>query len=580
MTHSALDVPTPPRRPSSRSLASKIPDAASAAADRLFRAGSWAEAGVAYHRLTQRYPHNLTLWKRRLDCSRHLGHSLVVDLLLEEALADHPDWETDLLGPAELMASTAPDEILRTTRRRSCEMIESGLFFSTNKLRVCCTTHHRSLGAPVVTEFLGGAFPLDAVLAKRNEIRRANAEGVFPECAGCPHLREDDWPDKPEYLLDTLIVGPSAVCDLKCGYCFTVLEPNTVESSRYELYPILEEIIRKGYLSPDALILWAGGEPTIFKRFDDMFRLLTSHGRVKHRIYTNATRTSPAVIEALKADRATVICSMDAGTRETYAQVKGRDAFDRVVATCTRYAETGGDFRLKYLGLPGNSTPQDMEGFLALARKWKVRTIYCDTDYAALSKPPPEVVATLRGIVAGALRAGIQAEFEVASRTVPEEQLPQRVMQTAYEHLDATWTPEQRRWALVPGSNDRELTFAKMVTGEPGVDGLLLHSSGDDPYLYLPEIAFQPGERAVIAVEITAAQADLLEIYYLDDEATGYNVKNTVKVGLQPGRQRLYLPAFPFNGSLKGRIRLDPGCFQGTYVLHQLEVFSASATPA
>ncbi len=549
------------------------PEALRAAADQLYHASSWLEASRLYHQFTAAQPHDLPAWKRRLDCARNLGQELVVDLLRDEALADHPDWAPSLDLPPDPVQPVTPPAAARTTRRKSCDMIEGGLFFSTNKLRVCCTTHHQR-GAPLITDFLGGEFPLEAVLAKRNEIRAANATGVFRECAGCPHLREDEWPDQPAHLLTTLIVGPSAVCDLKCGYCFTVLEPEKVVTSKYELYPILEDLIRRGYLSPDALIFWAGGEPTIFKRFDDMFRLLTAHGRVRHQIYTNATRTSPAVVEALRANRATVVCSLDAGTRETYATIKGRDAFDRVIATSTRYAATGGDFRLKYLGLPGNATTADVNGFLELARRWKVRTIYCDVDYATLSRPPIEVVDALGQIMAGALCAGIQTEFEVASKTVPEERLPDRVTKVAHAVLDQPGSPAQRRWALNPGLNDRDLTPLHMVTPMPGTEALTLRSSGNDPYLLLPEIPFAPQERALIAIDITAAQTDLLEVYYQDENTATYSAANTVKVGLQPGRQRLFLPAFPFANSLKGRIRLDPGCFAGDYVVHQLEVFA------
>ena len=70
----------------------KSPDALRAMGTTLCQQGSWTEAGEIYTTLTSKLPDDLDAWCGRLECARKLGHIVMADLILEEALERHPEW--------------------------------------------------------------------------------------------------------------------------------------------------------------------------------------------------------------------------------------------------------------------------------------------------------------------------------------------------------------------------------------------------------------------------------------------------------------------------------------------------------
>ncbi len=66
--------------------------------------------------------------------------------------------------------------------------------------------------------------------------------------------------------------------------------------------------------------------------------------------------------------RGAVEVSIDAGTRDTYTQVKGKDALGRVIDNIARYREHG-QVNLKYIGGSNNLGDDDIEGFVKLTAR-------------------------------------------------------------------------------------------------------------------------------------------------------------------------------------------------------------------
>ena len=97
----------------------------------------------------------------------------------------------------------------------SCEWIEGGLAFNRRSLHTCLIVHHHT-GLPFVAGYNGGALPLEALFALREQIRTANRDGSgHPACRGCPHLRTqngraDNIPSKSSALHITRTATSSA----------------------------------------------------------------------------------------------------------------------------------------------------------------------------------------------------------------------------------------------------------------------------------------------------------------------------------------------------------------------------------
>jgi hypothetical protein len=61
-------------------------------ADALFRSRNWNHAAEQYQSLTRWSPHNRIYWHRRWECSVRQDHAVLAALILDEALALHPEW--------------------------------------------------------------------------------------------------------------------------------------------------------------------------------------------------------------------------------------------------------------------------------------------------------------------------------------------------------------------------------------------------------------------------------------------------------------------------------------------------------
>jgi pyruvate-formate lyase-activating enzyme len=311
--------------------------------------------------------------------------------------------------------------------RKSCHYLESGLILFRNALRVCCSHHHHT-GSPLICDYTGGPFPIEIVLARRHEIREANRTGVHPECDGCSFLIEKEWPE-PTHLIDTMDIVYSAACPLRCIYCYSVKYPEMAITSDYDLYATLENMLETDLISPAACILWTGGEPTVFPRFEECFRLL-SRGQIRNRVFTSGVCFSQAVFDGVLKGNVELVCSIDAGTRETYAEVKGRDVFDQVTEVCERYATAGGIFVLKYICLEQSANRADALGFLEFAARAGVGRVLLDCELED-TDPSTRIVDTLGFMSHHGRRLGLEVEFYHGVRAFPELEIPARAERAA-----------------------------------------------------------------------------------------------------------------------------------------------------
>jgi molybdenum cofactor biosynthesis enzyme MoaA len=76
----------------------------------------------------------------------------------------------------------------------------------------------------------------------------------------------------------------------------------------------------------------------------------------------------------------TVEVSVDAGTRETYERIKGKDVFGPVVTNLIEYAEHG-DITLKYIASKDNLDDRDLDGFLDLVRTLKAKSVMVTPEW-------------------------------------------------------------------------------------------------------------------------------------------------------------------------------------------------------
>jgi sulfatase maturation enzyme AslB (radical SAM superfamily) len=310
----------------------------------------------------------------------------------------------------------------------SCRYIEGGVSFHYSSIHVCSVPHHGT-GQPFVAHFDGTSFPLTRILELREAIRVENQtpEG-HPACRGCALLETKSWP-RSRFVFDHLGLGNWLFCDLACSYCelqtrWLALETRAFRP--YSLLPTIRQLVSSDLLANDATIDWGGGgEPLYYREFSSILALLLDHGTFNY-IHTNGTR-SPSTVRISAPERVHVICSIDAGTRETYFRVKGRDLFEKVFANLLEWKHRGSLVTLKYIVKTENADAADLEEFVSRAHALGPVSVILDIDFQD-PEPSDAIVGALGRILDLLIQAGVAVSYgHTGDRFKPERGLRGRL---------------------------------------------------------------------------------------------------------------------------------------------------------
>jgi organic radical activating enzyme len=239
--------------------------------------------------------------------------------------AEDEDVGAMLQGESEASPSATP------AKYRSCRFIERGLVFKPSRdITPCCVNPATGI-SPVLARFDGSAFSVDAALeARAGLIARHKAGIIEPECRDCPKLQEHVWTAEP-YPIDEITMAPFSSCNIRCNYCYTLIEgPWIAPLSRApRILPVIQSLIKRKLLAPYATVRFSGGEPTLSPEFEPLLELLTTYG-ARCIIYTNATKRSDAIVQALRRDKVELVLGIDAVSAEVYKTIKKMNYCDKV----------------------------------------------------------------------------------------------------------------------------------------------------------------------------------------------------------------------------------------------------------
>jgi MoaA/NifB/PqqE/SkfB family radical SAM enzyme len=83
-------------------------------------------------------------------------------------------------------------------------------------------------------------------------------------------------------------------------------------------------------------------------------------------VFANGTMVSPQLLEGVSKGLARIICSVDAGTPETYRQIKGKPMFHKVWLSLAKYAaqaQNPDQVIAKYIVMERNRTRDEIDAF-------------------------------------------------------------------------------------------------------------------------------------------------------------------------------------------------------------------------
>lgn len=227
---------------------------------------------------------------------------------------------------------------------KSCEYIEKGINFNTdNQICFCC--HCSNVGGgygsyPYLQNIkTGQTVDWDDYFTEKLKIRKQNSSGSIDKiCEGCVALREENWPDNNE-VFSYFNFHYFTKCDSNCIYCYTARDKryfNTCEN--YRIYPFLKDLKRKNLIAPNGYISFGGGEVALLDEFNDIIKFFEPYN-YSIKVCTSGIHYSKTIEKALKKGNMEILISVDSGTKETFAKVKGTKHFDRVWDNIKKYAK-------------------------------------------------------------------------------------------------------------------------------------------------------------------------------------------------------------------------------------------------
>jgi hypothetical protein len=109
--------------------------------------------------------------------------------------------------------------------------------------------------------------------------------------------------------------------------------------------------------------------------------LLEAAAGYKTNFKTNAFLFDPKLAEHLRKNGGYIQVSLDCGTKETFALVKGKDLFEKTINNIRKYTEYG-DVEIKYIIISGvNNSDNDIDGIISILKSLGLKRLCLSFDF-------------------------------------------------------------------------------------------------------------------------------------------------------------------------------------------------------
>ncbi len=268
-----------------------------------------------------------------------------------------------------------------------CDLMKSSIHFFYDEIRACC----QNVKGPVFyPDYKGEKVDFDKCYnIRKNYVNQINSffnKDIPACCSGCAILNDvlSDEKVKPfPNIVEKVYFHTNMSCNAKCTYCtYSCYD----RGYRYEVLPLVQQLIDKKILSKKANIYMSGGEITISPEFENLLSLLINYLESKIEILTSGIKYCKSIEEAFKKNQLMLMISLDSSDSETYRKIKQVDCFDKVVNNLKTYIQASDNAKsniiMKYIIVDNvNDTPEQILKFVDFVNNLGIEQIRLDFDY-------------------------------------------------------------------------------------------------------------------------------------------------------------------------------------------------------
>ena len=273
-----------------------------------------------------------------------------------------------------------------------CFQIDRQICFNREHLQSCTVgnnTKNQSL-LFIKENYNGEPIDWDKFFQEREAIKQDCKEGkMLSNCEGCHFLEDLEWDcinTKREFK--TVQLSHYLKCNSNCIYCgnHTEYNPKDKTPDTYNSVPIIKDMIEKGYINQNTHIDFAGGEPTLYYKFEELLNLLIKNNVKDIIIHSNVILYSKTIEQGIKKGCVSLCISIDAGSKETHEKVKRVKSFDKVWKHIKKYAKVKNPIfknriELKYIIIPNiNDSEKEIELWIDKAIKAGINNLVLNAD--------------------------------------------------------------------------------------------------------------------------------------------------------------------------------------------------------
>ena len=338
------------------------------------------------------------------------------------------DYRYQIIGYLTESCDVAPERIINympVKKVRSCSFLQKALIYDqTGDLRFCWRNPSPEVNASETVDAVALLTLRDTLL---QGLQNPETKTQTP-CDGCPQLCEEYYPEKP--LSWSLNYFCYSRCNYKCSYCtLRDREDGDFHNGEQPLGVLIEKFKDTGLMSPDySVILSTAGEPSIHPKRKDFYDAFDGAELV---VNTNGFVFDSDLYESMQTKKILLVCSVDAGTAETYTKIKAVNGLEQVQKNLTQYAQsTTGIVALKYIFIPGtNDTPADIDGFVDLCVHTGALFVIVSIDYFSIDKVSQQTRDMIQRLSQGLAKHHILCVPYTAWETAEYNQMMRELLQ-------------------------------------------------------------------------------------------------------------------------------------------------------